>query len=99
MAMSPERLIHRGFHIEAQPHMTPRAGEDWIHNQETPTIWINRDYCKKCDICIAVCPEDVYRAGEDGIPIAIQPDQCIWCEKCEIYCPDFAIVLQGHKGW
>lgn len=72
---------------------------DWRESPETPEIVINRGYCKKCGICIAVCPADVYAAGPDGSPQVVQPDRCIWCERCEIYCPDFAIQLLGDKAW
>lgn len=62
---------------------------------EVPEIRINRDFCKGCSICISMCPEDVYVADRDGKPVVVQPDMCIWCERCEIYCPDFAINLVG----
>ncbi|MDA8204865.1 MAG: 4Fe-4S binding protein [Thermaerobacter sp.] len=89
-----------GYTVEGRP--SPPSvpdGDGWHMNQETPSILINHNYCKKCGICIAVCPEDVYQAGPDGGPIVVQPAQCIWCEQCEMYCPDFALILLGDKGW
>ncbi|HEY3367352.1 MAG TPA: 4Fe-4S binding protein [Symbiobacteriaceae bacterium] len=66
---------------------------------DLPEIAINRKWCKGCGICIAVCPQDVYTADRDGKPVIAQPDLCIWCERCDMYCPDFAINLAGKKLW
>ena len=66
---------------------------------ELPEIRVNRAWCKGCGICIALCPEDVYAPDRDGKPVLAQPDRCIWCERCETYCPDFAINLDGMKLW
>lgn len=66
---------------------------------EQPEIRINRHYCKGCGICVQVCPADVYGADRDGKPVLVQPDLCIWCERCELYCPDFAISLLGRRSW
>lgn len=66
---------------------------------ELPDIRINHDWCKGCGICIAICPEEVYTADRDGKPVIVQGDRCIWCERCETYCPDFAINLVGTKFW
>lgn len=66
---------------------------------DLPDIQVNRKWCKGCGICIALCPQDVFAADRDGKPLIAQPEQCIWCERCEIYCPDFAIHLQGNKLW
>lgn len=65
---------------------------------DLPEIQINRDFCKGCGICIQMCPEDVYQADREGKPLVVEPDRCIWCERCEIYCPDFAINLVGKGG-
>ncbi len=90
----------KGYSVEGplEPSVA-LEGEEWHHNQERPVILINHNYCKKCGICISVCPEDVYQAAPDGGPLVAQQDQCIWCEKCEMYCPDFAIILRGDKAW
>lgn len=85
----------------ARAEVAPRIREDtgWRDSSETPEIIINQGYCKKCGICISICPADVYTAGADGSPQVVEPDRCIWCERCEIYCPDFAIELLGEKAW
>jgi 2-oxoglutarate ferredoxin oxidoreductase subunit delta len=64
-----------------------------------PEIRVDAALCKKCGICVAVCPEDVYVERADGLPVVVQGELCIWCERCEIYCPDYAIRLVGRRGW
>lgn len=75
------------------------TGSQAVEAEELPNIRLNRAWCKGCGICIALCPEDVYKPDRDGKPVIDQPDRCIWCERCEIYCPDFAINLEGTKLW
>lgn len=66
---------------------------------DVPEILRDPVLCKRCGICVAVCPADVYRADRDGFPLIVNPELCLWCERCEIYCPDFAIQLRGRRGW
>jgi 2-oxoglutarate ferredoxin oxidoreductase subunit delta len=63
------------------------------------TIEVYKSWCKRCGICVAVCPADVYVAGRDGVPMIAHPTLCIWCGRCETYCPDYAIRLRGRRGW
>lgn len=75
------------------------VGVEWREAQEVPTIVIRLEWCKACGICVDVCPADVYRAGADGRPMVVAAQLCIWCERCEIYCPDLAIELHGQRAW
>ena len=62
-------------------------------------VWINRDNCKACDICVSVCPSGVLGMRYDnkstlGAMISIDnPESCIGCNDCELNCPDFAIYV------
>jgi len=58
---------------------------------------INRSLCKKCGICIASCPVQVYEPGIDGVPEPTQPQKCIRCNLCFLRCPDFAIDTEVEK--
>ncbi|RJX27205.1 MAG: ferredoxin family protein [Desulfurivibrio sp.] len=51
------------------------------------------DWCKACGICIAFCPQQVFRANDQGKPLAARPEKCTGCGFCEIHCPDFAITI------
>ena len=63
-------------------------------------VHIEKDACKGCGICIAVCPKDILRFSEElnqrgvNFPEIIDEDKCILCENCMIYCPDFAVVVK-----
>lgn len=59
-------------------------------------IKIDEKLCKKCMICVKMCPEKVY--GMREIPekgkkmlVAEHPEKCNGCRMCELFCPDFAI--------
>lgn len=66
-------------------------------------IAINEKLCKGCMICVTICPQKVYSVKEiakEGrkMPFPAQADKCIYCKKCELFCPDFAITLkQEHE--
>ncbi|MFH1539282.1 MAG: 4Fe-4S binding protein [bacterium] len=54
-------------------------------------------WCKKCRICIAFCPVDALREGDDGCPEMVVPHRCTGCGLCEVLCPDFAIDVIERK--
>lgn len=61
-------------------------------------ITINKDWCKKCGICISFCPKNVFD-GEAGFhPEVARPEDCINCKLCELRCPDFAIEVRGDDN-
>ncbi len=55
------------------------------------------DWCKACGICMAFCPKEIIKAGQNGKPEIIDNDSCIGCRFCEIHCPDFAITVSDRK--
>lgn len=65
-------------------------------------VQINKDACKGCGICIAMCPVKILEfSGElnhQGVrfPRIIDEGKCTECENCVIYCPDFAIVVSKN---
>lgn len=61
-------------------------------------IIINRKWCKRCDICIDLCPKDVLRKDDEGYPEVIDENACIKCRLCELRCPDLAIELEDTKN-
>lgn len=71
----------------------------WREAATVPQIEVHLEFCKACGICIDLCPADVYRPGPDGKPLVAQAELCIWCERCEMYCPDLAIELVGERAW
>ncbi|WP_454791873.1 4Fe-4S binding protein [Mycolicibacterium lutetiense] len=49
--------------------------------------------CIKCDVCIKVCPTDVFDRGADGVPVIARQSDCQTCFMCEAYCPTDALYV------
>jgi len=48
------------------------------------------EWCKRCNICVEICPKDSLILTHDAI---IEATDCIRCGLCERYCPDLAIEV------
>lgn len=59
-----------------------------------PLITINRNLCKKCGICIAFCPKQVFVSGYKDYPEAQYVEKCTACKLCVFRCPDFALEVR-----
>ena len=51
------------------------------------------DVCMQCetDDCMRVCPANVWREGEDGVP-QIAYENCLECSSCRFACPHDNVV-------
>ena len=58
---------------------------------------INVKLCKGCGICVEYCPTNVLALDEIGKVYIKNPSECIYCGRCEIRCPDFAIILKDDN--
>lgn len=54
---------------------------------------VSRERCVSCDICIKVCPMDVFERGSDGIPVIARQVDCQSCFLCEAHCPTDALYV------
>jgi 2-oxoglutarate ferredoxin oxidoreductase subunit delta len=60
-------------------------------------IHILKDRCKGCGVCVEVCQTEVLSLSQDlntsgnHYPVAEDPDRCLVCGLCEMFCPDFAV--------
>ncbi len=51
--------------------------------------------CTSCNICVNVCPTNVFDKT-DGIPVIARQNDCQTCFLCELYCPDDALFVAPH---
>ena len=49
--------------------------------------------CIACDICVRVCPANVFDAIADAAPVIARQADCQTCFLCEIYCPTDALYV------
>jgi 2-oxoglutarate ferredoxin oxidoreductase subunit delta len=64
--------------------------KDGIRWVDYSNISWNPVFCKRCDICVEICPKDTLVLRNDAI---IEEQNCILCGLCERYCPDIAIEM------
>ena len=57
------------------------------------TIAINSSLCKRCGICVQICPMEVFEQAEKGDPVIVAKDDlCISCGQCMAICSQAAHV-------
>jgi len=67
-----------------------------------PSVVVNKDRCKGCELCVHACPQKVLAMSSDlnakGYFYATLADgpRCIGCRICAITCPDVAIEISVH---
>lgn len=49
--------------------------------------------CTACNICVRVCPANVFDIVPDAPPVIARQDDCQTCFLCEIYCPADALYV------
>ena len=63
-------------------------------------IEIETEYCKGCELCTSVCPQDVIRMADYFNAKGYRPAQlvdpqgeCTGCAVCAVICPDAVITV------
>jgi NAD-dependent dihydropyrimidine dehydrogenase PreA subunit len=56
---------------------------------------IDSETCTSCNICVNVCPTNVFDKT-DGIPVIARQSDCQTCFLCELYCPDDALFVAPY---
>ncbi|TBL79088.1 4Fe-4S dicluster domain-containing protein [Paenibacillus thalictri] len=49
--------------------------------------------CITCNLCVSVCPTNVFDSTESGIPVIARQSDCQTCFMCELYCPADALYV------
>ena len=60
-------------------------------------IFVNDVWCKGCGICVEVCPKTILGLDARDKPVLLDAEHCTGCLRCELLCPDFAMVVIEHK--
>ncbi len=48
---------------------------------------VSEERCIQCDVCVDVCPTNVFDAVPGGPPVIARKADCQTCFMCEVYCP------------
>ena len=51
------------------------------------------DRCTGCNVCVRICPANVFDARPDGPPDIARPEDCQTCFHCELYCQADALYV------
>lgn len=54
---------------------------------------VSKSRCIRCDICIRVCPTNVFERGQDRVPVIARQEDCQTCFMCEAWCPTDALFV------
>ena len=54
---------------------------------------VSSSRCIACDICVKVCPANVFDPVRHEPPVIARQDDCQTCFLCEIYCPTDALYV------
>ncbi len=72
--------------------VTPVRRSKVDYSQGPQPVSINPTWCKKCNICVALCPQNVLDTDRSGKPVVAHAEECIQCGICWTHCPDAAIT-------
>ncbi len=54
---------------------------------------VSAERCTGCNICVHICPTNVFDAVEQAIPVIARQSDCQTCFMCELYCPVDALYV------
>jgi NAD-dependent dihydropyrimidine dehydrogenase PreA subunit len=54
---------------------------------------VSESRCTLCDLCIKVCPTNVFSRAPSGLPVIARQEDCQTCFQCEVYCPSDALFV------
>ncbi|RYZ10088.1 MAG: ferredoxin family protein [Myxococcales bacterium] len=54
---------------------------------------VSKDRCTGCNLCVRVCPTNVFEENEGEAPTIARQEDCQTCFQCEVYCPFDALFV------
>lgn len=66
--------------------------------RQAAAVTVDVVLCKRCGLCIDLCPRSVFECGSGGLPEVARLGACTACRFCEQHCPDFAIDVEPAAG-
>jgi NAD-dependent dihydropyrimidine dehydrogenase PreA subunit len=54
---------------------------------------VSTERCTECNICVQVCPMNVFDRVTGAVPVVARQDDCQTCFMCELYCPEDALYV------
>ncbi len=54
---------------------------------------VSQTRCTGCNVCVRVCPANVFDVVPDKAPVISRQNDCQTCFLCEIYCPVDALYV------
>lgn len=70
---------------------------------EMAKILVDKERCKGCKMCIAICPKKVLTLSTELNPagsryaIQTEEEECIGCRLCGMICPDSAVSIYAER--
>ncbi|MCR4434329.1 MAG: DUF362 domain-containing protein [Clostridiales bacterium] len=88
------------FDVKREPVKPYKPGGviQFLRNRLVPRPYINKEKCKKCGVCVSMCPVSPKAVDwHDGIKNTVPEHaykRCIRCYCCQEMCPESAIELK-----
>jgi NAD-dependent dihydropyrimidine dehydrogenase PreA subunit len=54
---------------------------------------VSNSRCTECNICVQICPMNVFDAHDGKPPTVARKADCQTCYMCELYCPADALYV------
>lgn len=58
---------------------------------------IDNERCTQCNICVMICPMNVFEMKAGEYPTIPRKSDCQTCFQCEAYCPADAIFVDPSR--
>lgn len=59
---------------------------------------VSENRCIACNVCVQVCPTNVFDAQPDAPPAISRQEDCQTCFMCELYCPVDALYVAPESA-